>query len=112
MAKQDDVIGRLYYEVVKKYELPVRNHLYVQKKIKELDREIGEAHAVHYLETLLRRDIRTEQGEFKPVLNESLDPYIKRIKIEDYFRRNKVVVLPTQADAAEREAKRQAQWDD
>lgn len=114
MSEQEVTVGQLYYRVVKKYELPVRNHTHVRKKIRELEREIGAFRAKHYLATLLRRDIRTEEGEFKPTLTEALDPYIKRVKVEEYFTRYKPVraYVPESAEAKEREARRRNQWND
>jgi hypothetical protein len=115
MPRKDDEVAKLYYQVVKMYELPVRNHLHVKKKITELRTEIGEFRACHYLATLLRRDLRTEEGEFKPALYDSLDPYTKRLKIEAYFTRTKpkkVWTAPTKEELADREAKRQKQFEE
>lgn len=110
----DKDIGRLYYLVVKQYQLPVRNHTHIKKKINELEREVGADHAKHYLTTLLERDLRTEPFDYKPVLNEGLDPYIKRVKVEDYFRRNKPVQAHqmTDEERVAAEAARQKQWED
>lgn len=107
-------VGQLYYQVVKRYQLPVRNHTHIKKKITELEREVGAVHARHYLSILLVRDLRTEPFDYKPVLNEGLDPYAKRIKVEDYFRRNKPVRAHqmTDEERAAAEAARQAQWND
>lgn len=112
-APEDSVLG-LYYQVLRFYGLPVRNHDHVKTKVKALEAEVGDLRAKHYLSTLLKRDLRTETFEFKPTLNEALDPYTKRIKIEDYLRRNKPVqawVAPTPEQEAKAEAERQKQWD-
>lgn len=108
-------VGQLFYMVVKKYGLPVRNHTHVKSKITALKREIPELHAKHYLATLLRRDLRTETGDYKPVLTEALDVYTKRVKIEDYLRRHKPVKVwtpPTAQARAAAEALRQKQFEE
>lgn len=106
--------GQLYYRVIKFYELPVLNHTVIKAKIKALDAEIGAAHARHYLAALLRRDLRTEDFEYKPVLSDGLQVYSKRIKIEKYFADNKPVdgwVPPTPEAAAQAELERKQQWE-
>lgn len=115
MPREADEVARLYYLVIKMYELPVRNHLHVKKKIAELKGEIGEFRACHYLNTLLKRDLRTEEGEFKPALYDSLDPYTKRLKIEAYFTRNTVKPVwkpPTPEELAVAADKRARQFDE
>src|SRR6266566_5109977 len=81
-------VKKLYYQVIKFYELPVINHSVLSAKINALEKDIGFGRASHYLITLLKRDLREEDFEFKPTLNTGLDIYSKRIKIEQYFTKN------------------------
>lgn len=106
-------IGQLYFEVIKKYGLPVRNHTVTKRKIAELSAEIPANHARHYLQALLARDLEHEPGEYKPVLHESMDIYYKRIKIEQFFRANRPAVTGrVQEQIAEAEALRRNQFED
>ena len=110
----DDIVAKLYYEAIKFYELPVLNHTVIKKKIKDMEAEIGQEHAVHYLRALVRRNLRREHFDFQPTLNSGLDIYAKRVLIEGYYRRNeprKAYKAPSPEVAAQQEADRQKQWD-
>jgi hypothetical protein len=112
MAEED--IAKLYYEVVKHYQLPVMNHTVLNKKIKDLEREIGNAHAAHYLKAMVRRDMRREHFDFQPSINQGIDIYAKRVQYEAFFRRTeprKTYKAPTPEAAAAAEAERLNQWD-
>lgn len=74
-------IKKLYYDVIKKYRLPVINHTVLNAKIKALESEVGYEEASLYLSLLLENDYFAIQGEYKPMLANALDIYGKRIKI-------------------------------
>lgn len=81
-------ISKLYYDVTRKYNLPVTNHNNVRKKIAALEKESGFEIATGYLRALLQFDLREMEGEFKPTLNEALDIYSKRVKIVEFLKKN------------------------
>lgn len=106
-------VGQLYFMVVKKYSLPVRNHNNLKAKVTKLETEVGRSHAQHYLRALLARDLENEPGDFRPVLQESEDIYNKRLKVEQFFRANKPKVTGrVDEQIAEAEANRKTQWSD
>ena len=80
--------NKLHYDVIKKYGLPISNHLHVKAKSKALDQEIGSETAQAYLQRLLDLDYRTVAGEFKPELFHSRDIYNKRIQITAFLDKN------------------------
>lgn len=104
----------LHYRVIKKYGLPVSNHLHVKAKSKALDAEIGEEAAQAYLQRLLDFDYRSLQGEYKPELYHSRDIYDKRISINRFLDSRELRPAPTQQTktpvelAQERERQRAA----
>ncbi len=78
-------IGSLYFQVIKKYKLPVLNHTVIKAKIKALEAEIGYEEASLYLSLLLENDYHDIQGDYKPMLANALDIYGKRIKIMSFL---------------------------
>lgn len=85
MASKESSVSIKYYQVVKKYQLPVRNHSNLRNKIKELEKIDG---SEKYLDFLLQFNYQDLQLDFKPELNESLDIYTKRIQIMNQIRRS------------------------
>lgn len=115
MEDQEPSVAKLYFQVIAKYQLPVLNHTILKSKIRALETEIGAKHARYYLQALLRRDYAHEAGEFKPALSNGLDLYGKRLKIEDWLRKNKPPAAwqpPTDAELAAQEAERLKQFED
>ena len=84
--KIDDEVSKLYYEVIKKFGLPTKNHNNVRTSIKKLVNEAGQGNAIKYLEFLLK-DYQNIEIDFKPELNESLDIQAKRLQIINAVRR-------------------------
>ena len=85
MASKESSVSIKYYQVIKKYQLPVRNHSNLRAKIKELEKIDG---SEKYLDFLLQFNYQDLQLDFKPELNESLDIYTKRIQIMNQIRRS------------------------
>ncbi|HMT18571.1 MAG TPA: hypothetical protein PKD15_00885 [Candidatus Saccharibacteria bacterium] len=91
LAKKSPVseISVLYYQVVKKLRLPVRNHNNVKAVIKKMEAEGIDDQNVAYLTFML--DSYTEwQHRYKPSITEALDIYAKRNRIVEKFNPSKI----------------------
>ncbi len=73
---------KLFYDVCKKYGLFITNHNNVRKWANDMETMDG---GVAYLQTLLDKDIRTMEGEFKPTLNTPFDIVSKKLKIQRFL---------------------------
>lgn len=73
-------ISRKYYQVIKKYGLPVRNHNNIRVKLGEAIK-YDDGEYVKYLNFLLNYDYNSIKMKFKPQLNEGLDIFSKRLQI-------------------------------
>lgn len=79
-AKAEDEIASLYFQVIKKYELPTRNFNNVRSAIDKLKAETSHDQAVSYLTFLLEK-YQDINFDFKPELTEALDIHAKRMQI-------------------------------
>lgn len=79
-AKAEDVIAKLYYEVIKAFGLPVRNHNNVKSAIAKMKTEADEENLIVYL-TFMRDKYSDLIFEYKPEITEALDIHAKRMKI-------------------------------
>ena len=112
---EEPTIKKLYYDVVKKYGLPTFNNAVLQKKMKDLEREVGYESASIYLQALLVYDWEEIDGEYKPTLANALDIYGKRVKIMHFLRENvaaqpKAYTPPTAEELEAQERARQEDW--
>ena len=73
---------KLFYDVCKKYGLFITNHNNVRKWANDMETMDD---GVAYLQTLLDKDIRTIEGEFKPTLNTPFDIVSKKLKIQRFL---------------------------
>jgi hypothetical protein len=73
---------KLFYDVCKKYGLFITNHNNVRKWANDMETMDD---GVAYLQTLLDKDIRTMEGEFKPTLNTPFDIVSKKLKIQRFL---------------------------
>jgi hypothetical protein len=73
-------IGILYYQVIRKLNLPVRNHNNVKSTIKKLQAENNHEANIKYLEFMLNH-FEEAIFDYKPHVNESLEVYTKRNQI-------------------------------
>lgn len=80
----DTAVSKKYYQVVKKYGLPVRNHNNLRQKIKEME---GIPKSENFLDFLLQYDYDSIEVDFKPELNEALDIYAKMNQIINQIKR-------------------------
>lgn len=85
-AKAEDVITKLYYEVIKAFGLPVRNHNNVKSAIAKMKTEADETNLVVYLE-FMRDKYKDLQFDYKPEITEALDIYAKRMQITVALKR-------------------------
>lgn len=81
-------VSKLYYQYLKKYRIPVRNHKTLAGKIKEMESLNGTDWSVRYL-TFMLTEYESLQVNFKPEITESLDLYNKSKKIETLLEANK-----------------------
>lgn len=88
VAEDVITVKKLYYDVVKKYNLPKYNNTVLQGKMKDLESEVGYETAVGYLRALLVYDWHTIEGDYKPVIGNALDIYGKRVKILEFLKKN------------------------
>lgn len=79
-ADAEDEIASLYFQVIKKYELPTRNFNNVRSAIDKLKAETSHEQAVSYLTFLLEK-YQDINFDFKPELTEALDIHAKRMQI-------------------------------
>lgn len=73
---------KLFYDVCKKYGLFITNHNNVRKWANDMETMDD---GMSYLRTLLDKDIRTMEGEFKPTLNTPFDIVSKKLKIQRFL---------------------------
>lgn len=73
---------KLLYDVLKFYSLPITNHNHIRKWANDLDKLPD---GRDYLLNLLRRDLRTQEGPFKPTLNVPYDVISKKLKIQRFY---------------------------
>ena len=73
---------KLFYDVCKKYGLFITNHNNVRKWANDMETMDD---GMRYLQTLLDKDIRTMEGEFKPTLNTPFDIVSKKLKIQRFL---------------------------
>lgn len=84
-SPEQEEISKLYYQVIKTYQLPVMNHNTLRTKIKQMTTEVEYAKLTEYL--LFLRDVYPSlQLEFKPHINNALDIYNKRLQIENALK--------------------------
>ena len=76
----DSELGKMYFKVIKKLSLPVRNFNNVKSTIKKMENEGLDEDNKTYLEFMLN-DFRTWRHRYKPEVNEALDIYAKRNSI-------------------------------
>lgn len=99
LVKRDDEIARLYYEAIKRLDLPVRNHTTLKKKIAEMSREPDRQKVVNYL-LFMRDQFADTDWPYKPDINFDLDIYSKRKQIKNSMeryltqRKSNLVVIP------------------
>lgn len=86
MEQAPDEIKNLYYQVIKQYELPVKNHNNVRAAIAKLKSELNDKAIVAYLNFLLTQ-YQSIEFEHKPELSEGLDIYAKRVQISNGIKR-------------------------
>ena len=77
-------IGSLYFQVIKKLDLPVLNHNTIRGKIRELEKHPEPQKIIKYL-IFLRDHYSDIVFEFKPSVDKALDIYDKRKQIENRF---------------------------
>lgn len=82
----NDLVSQKYYQVIKQYSLPARNHANVKAAIKKLVAEATEHEAIVYLDFLIDR-YQHLAFDHKPELNEALDIYAKRMQIINAVKR-------------------------
>lgn len=85
-AKAEDVIAKLYYEVIKAFGLPVRNHDNVRSAIAKMKTEDTEENLIKYL-TFVRDKWLDLNYDYKPELTEALDIHAKRLAIISSVKR-------------------------
>jgi hypothetical protein len=105
-----DDVKRLFYMVVKKYQLSVLNHNHVSGWCTKLKATLGEPRAKTYLKYLLVRDLNMERktNEFVPTLNRPLDIVDKAAKIIRYYKDNQAApAAPDMQAIQERERRRE-----
>lgn len=85
-AKAEDVIAKLYYEVIKAFGLPVRNHNNVKSAIAKMKTEADEENLVVYL-TFMRDKYADLNFDYKPEITEALDIHAKRMQITVALKR-------------------------
>lgn len=79
-------VAKKYYEAIKALELPVRNHTQLNKKIRDMEKEVGAEKALLYLDFLVRF-WEFAEVEYKPSLNDGIDIYNKRVSIKNAIER-------------------------
>lgn len=89
--KQKNEVNKLFYLVVKKYQLPVVNHSHVAKWVKDLEVTLGAETAELYLNRLLERDINAEalSDRFVPQITKPIDILNKSQQIIIHLRRTR-----------------------
>lgn len=76
-----DEVAKVYYETIKTFKLPVRNHNNVRSKINQLKQELGEEDSLKYLQFIIDIYPTLPDDGFKPRILEALDIYSKRVAI-------------------------------
>lgn len=79
---EDPTVRKLFYDVCKKYGLFITNHNNIRKWANDMETMDD---GMSYLQTLLDKDIRTMEGEFKPTLNTPFDIVSKKLKIQRFL---------------------------
>lgn len=109
--KPEDEIKKLFYLVIKQYQLPVLNHSHISGWCLKLKDTLNEDRSKKYLNLLLVRDLNAERSEndFVPTLNRPLDIVDKAAKIIRYYNdtRDTVVVHGDDPSRAQRERERE-----
>lgn len=85
-AKAEDIISQLYYEVIRAFGIPVRNHNNVRSAIAKMKTEADEENLVVYL-TFMRDKYKDLQFDYKPEITEALDIHAKRMQITVALKR-------------------------
>lgn len=86
IERPKDEVSKLYYQVIKHYELPVTNHNVIYSKIRQWKKEQDEEKIINYLKLLLNQ-YPGLNFDFKPELTSGLDVYAKREKIRVAIKR-------------------------
>lgn len=86
-TKKVDPVSKAYYDVIRELKLPVSNHEHVKRRIKQLQQEIGQDEALKYLEWLQKNYMLLNDDGYKPILNNGLDIYAKRVNIKTWIER-------------------------
>lgn len=89
--KAEDEVKKMFYQVVKQYNLTVLNHNHVSGWCTKLKATFNEERSKKYLKLLLVRDLNAERSthEFVPTLNRPLDIVDKAAKIIRYYNDNR-----------------------
>lgn len=86
-AEHKKSVSKLYYEAIKKLDLPVRNHNNVKSKIAEMARDPEQEKIIRYLE-FMRDQFPVLEWDFKPHISEALDIFSKRGTVRNTFERH------------------------
>ena len=81
-AKADNEVSKLYYQYLKKYNIPVLNHNTLRTKISEFKNLRGEEWCIRYLKFMLE-NYETVDARYKPEISDSLDLFRKSKSIEN-----------------------------
>jgi hypothetical protein len=83
--------NKLFWDVVKKYGLPVTNANNIRKWASDIEKmEDGNL----YLERLLKIDLRTMEGDFRPTLNTPFDIISKKLMVQRFWGVEQTVARP------------------
>jgi hypothetical protein len=82
ISQEKSEIGKLYYQVIKEYELPVTNHNVIWSKIRQWEKEEDIQKTINYLNFLLTQ-YKGLRFRYKPQISTALDIYSKRVKIKN-----------------------------
>lgn len=86
-VKEESEVSKLYYEVVKVLQLPIRNHNNLRNRIKAMEAEIGTLDSINYLSFLKTYYTGLNDDGYKPRLMEALDVYGKRVAVRSWIER-------------------------
>lgn len=82
ISRTDDMISKLFYEVIKSLRIPTGNHNTIRKKIKDMKGEDSEEALIKYL-IFMRDQFESADFDYKPDINNALDVYTKRVQIKN-----------------------------